>query len=356
MPPESGEYTSAPTVMICVLFLLLLYTDTGHNGLKLLNNKRTLGRSRQRPSTLGLQSNLQTSTQAMNHDGPTTSVLVATPREAKEVHDTEITLITTFFARNSKTSQMRYDELQMALLANWGNPVLNELIIVYEETSSDNCAALLARLRAVSNTIPPTIFGRPPKPIRCLPQRGSQPTYAQIFEFANGLRDRLVVIANCDVVFDATLSSAPLLKSGQAYALSVNTPPNWSMYHALSNMFNRRVGGTPKSYLTDQRCPWKNKGIRANSMDAWMIRPPINGVIMQAEAHGYALNTTMNRAGAENRAFCGLVAGGLNVTNACPFIHMAHWHRSRVLRSFFTALFEIMLRVLKSYIIIPSFM
>lgn len=241
---------------------------------------------------------------------------------------------------------IRHNEVRGAMRANLLNSALAELVVLYEARPDDGCDEMKA---ALLRTIP---TGRYHAKLTCVSQ-DTQPTYAELFEFANTqpagpFVGNVVIVGNADAVFDKSLSQMPPVGGKYAYALTINKKVNRTQY--LDAMSDDEVCPSIKTSnefrgegvdqtgawfrgtkVRDDRCPWKgqgnSKGPAATSFDAFVFRPPLPPGWQQRAAALSPLDLPMNRLGMENRAKCGLEAAGLTVLNACFWVRLMHYHK-----------------------------
>lgn len=235
-----------------------------------------------------------------------------------------ITLMISFFASNGDhAGHPHYDEMLGAIRANILNAgVLSEMVVMFEPSKEIKCADFV-------KSVTGPLKGETLVPLRCHEQAGGQPTYFDLFTYANtqpdgAFKGSTVILANADIVFDKTLAHLPAVDPSEGYILSVNVKPDATMY--------QKAVGKPMSSQTttpDARCPWPRwKNANTKSWDGFVIRPPLpKDFEATAAATGNTLKIFPNQIGAENRAKCALQKNGLEVINICLYVRVQHYHR-----------------------------
>jgi hypothetical protein len=240
------------------------------------------------------------------------------------------TLLVSFFA--SQQPPDHYPELMGALRTNLANPALRQVVVLYEPLEAMGCVQLRETLGFGDDSGgasgPTAAANSESTHFTCVTWGAGQPTYKDMFEYASLQPDgyfhgATVVVANTDIVFDASLAQIPTVQD-EVFILSVNTPPDSAVYEAAVGRSLCKTTTTP-----DARCPWPGwKNANTQSWDAFVLRPPLpTGFAATAKKKGVDLGVFMNAIGAENRVKCGLEAAGIEVLNACMYVRMQHWHR-----------------------------
>jgi len=222
-----------------------------------------------------------------------------------------ITLLTSLFLRDENTSA-HYDELLGALAVNMHNPYISNIHVLFESQSDGDseCAELRTVLKQASKSGSRNVV--------CAPLR-KQPTYHDFFVYANTtLRNTHVLLANTDIVFDASLSRINLtaLATGtRGYVFSVMPPPYDGEYHKL---FGNECHASPRCTV-GMFDGWN--GVGGVSWDAYLFHSPLPAM---DSSH---LDHFMNTLGGENRAGYQLeVTAGVELFNPCKHVHAFHWH------------------------------
>jgi hypothetical protein len=223
----------------------------------------------------------------------------------------QITLLTSLFLRDEATSA-HYDELMGALTVNMHNPHISNIHVLMEAQSfgDSGCEELHTVLKQASKSGSCKVV--------CAPVR-KQPTYYDFFTYANTtLRNTHVLLANTDIVFDASLSLINLttLATGtMGYVFSVMPPPYGGEYHKL---FGNECHASPRC-TTGMFDGWN--GVGGTSWDAYLFHSPLPAM---DSSH---LDHFMNTIGGENRAGYQLeVTAGVELFNPCKHVHAFHWH------------------------------
>lgn len=222
----------------------------------------------------------------------------------------QITLLTSLFLRGETTS-LHYDELMGALAVNMHNPYISNIHVLLEVQSNGDseCKQFHSLLEQASKS--------GSRKMVCAPVQ-KQPTYHDFFIYANTtLRNTNVLLANTDVVFDASLSLINLttVATGtMGYVFSVLPPPYAGEYHKL---FGKECDSV-------SRCTvgafdgWPYGG---NSWDAYLFHSPLPAM------NSSHLDHFMNTLGGENRAGYQLeVTAGVKLFNPCKHVNAFHWH------------------------------
>mmetsp|Transcript_591 Transcript_591/g.1617 ORF Transcript_591/g.1617 Transcript_591/m.1617 type:complete len:418 (-) Transcript_591:65-1318(-) len=221
-------------------------------------------------------------------------------------------LVTSLFVPTD-TSSGHTIELFAALVVNLANPFIEDVHVLLESAGKDECAGFPATLAAYAPAgLAPNGMGK----ITCVPV-GRQPTYADFFKYVNSaLPQRDVLLANTDVVFDATLSLLERpLRTDMAHVLSVQPPLYSGRYKEI---FGTECSSTPRC----TQGKYNGFAWTGNSFDAYLFRSPLpQGINMTSIDH------VMNLLGAENGAAYELeVNGGRKLSNPCVHVHAYHWH------------------------------
>ena len=218
--------------------------------------------------------------------------------QRNEIRAANVTLVVSHFAVNTNRTPAHYPEIEQALAANLQLPLLGEVFVMYDHSPPGGCKQLAARLQGRVR------IRRAMGKLVCR-ERRLQPTYEQMFAFASERlqRNRLILIANADVVFDETLAQLPPTPRGHVMTMTVND---------------------------NGRCRWQSRNVPfVMSWDAWAFRPPLPAGVRSAAAMA-AFHTmggfTMNAPHAENRAACALTLGGVTLHSACLLVRLQHVH------------------------------
>jgi len=257
--------------------------------------------------------------------------------------DTEAALVVSYFARNSSckhrrgysfvsynSSCKRRQEIEAAIYANTRSALFAEVVVVFDSvTSRENCSHLIGRLDRWRHSEPaqPEVRAQ----LTCVDRRAAQPSYSEMFQYANWLPLRsnaqVVVLANADCVVvgdSALLSSIPRRK---VFVLSIASPSGWLstsplMKDALA-VYKRQVG-VPRCGTTP-RCNVKSNNT-LRSWDGYLFRRPLR------PPHRYTLppDIFMNAVGAENRAGLALIAANATdrMYSLCGRLELVDFHCS----------------------------
>jgi len=222
-----------------------------------------------------------------------------------------ITLLTSLFLRDETTSA-HYVELMGALAVNMRNPYISQIHVLFESPSNGHseCEEFRTVLKQASNS--------GSRKVVCAPVR-HQPTYHDFFIYANTtLRNTHVLLANTDIVFDASLSLINLttLAAGtMGYVFSVMPPPYDGEYQKL---FGNECHTIPRCTV-GKFDGWN--GVGGLKWDAYLLHSPLPAM------DSSRLDHFMNTLGGENRAGYQLeVTAGVELFNPCKHVHAFHWH------------------------------
>lgn len=167
-----------------------------------------------------------------------------------------------------------------------------------------------------------------------------QPTYLDLFRFASErlgrVRTRLVLLANADVVFDASLALAirsPAFDSPcfGGYAFPVEHP------EASNQVFTSWFGDWGVRRCASKKRTMIETGAMVNrcvppgrSFDAFLFRAPLPRHVVAnfsvLTTPEYPRGVVMNVMAAEHFAGAMFTLAGLVMLNPCRFVHVSHWH------------------------------
>ena len=242
------------------------------------------------------------------------------------------TLVNSFWEDTNPSE--RYREMLGAMRANIVNKGLAQLVVLYETTSEDRAAACAKFVEALYSPLEELKLWH--AEVTCVGRPKGQPTYEAILTYASSqpdgpFRGSVVLVANGDVVLDESLRQMPAFVGHVAYALTVNTDINARVYEVACG-FKVRKGKKHGSKVTSKRCPFygaDKNGPHALSYDGFAFKPPLpDGFAEKARSHSISLDEVMNKMGMENRAKCGLEAGGVMVLNSCIWVRLQHYHKT----------------------------
>ena len=273
--------------------------------------------------------------------------------QAREVQAANVTLVVSHYAARPGAVVEHHAEVESALRANLANPLFGQLVVLFEEAANVTCAVFSRRLLLAAFPHRTEEAAASAK-LDCRPQR-TQPTYFEIFEFVSTAALRpLVVLANADVVFDATLAQLPPLGRGDVHVLTVNARASprakrWATRKqdekdlrcpmpaaelATGKEWVRMLGHNEWRPSGGTLADWKLFNTSVLSWDAYAMRPPLPGFDADpSSTHGLglraALDFYMNEINAENEAACALeVFGGATVHAPCLLVRLRHLHRA----------------------------
>lgn len=265
-------------------------------------------------------------------------------QQRREVLAANVSLVVSHYARSMATA-LHHAEVEAAISVNAANPLFGRVVVFFEVTADDGCSNLSQRLLAA---VPHPERKRAMRRLECLARR-TQPTYFELFAFVSTTPLLpLVVLANADVIFDATLAQLPPLAHGELHVLTVNAVAGRSRARTWAETW-----AALKADAAERRCPIANMpswGPRWNasvfSWDAYVLRPPLPH-FSRWQASATAANTTaananasrlglaaslgffMNEMNAENEAVCALeLLTGVRVHAPCLLVRVRHLHRA----------------------------
>lgn len=226
------------------------------------------------------------------------------------------TLLTSLFVpARSELEAAHYThatELYAAVGANLLNPHLEAIHVLLEAREPEACRELPALVAKVAR-VPVLATGK----LHCAPV-AKQPRYADFFRYASSeLRERVVILANTDVVFDGTLgliAPSHFDRGDRGFVLSVQPSP-------LNGLYKRRFGG---ECVATNRCTlgdYNGFNHGGDSFDAYIFRAPLPQSLDLASVGHF-----MNMLGAENLAAHALERSGVSLSNPCLFVKAFHWH------------------------------
>jgi len=239
-----------------------------------------------------------------------------------------LALLTSLFIPDF-TASLHTIELFTSLLINIFNPHIGQVHVLLESVT-DECEwfpELLTKFLPAAPWTNETLAK-----IVCVPV-DSQPTYADLFRYANSkLAERLVLLANTDVAFDQSLGliiPEAFTSGHHGLVLSVHAPPYGEKY---KEVVGSDCAAEPRCVVGRVGSPsgW-GATATGTSWDAYLFRAPFLVVAGNGSGLG-ALNLShveseMNRIGAENNAAFELeVSLGLNLTNPCLHVKASHYH------------------------------
>ena len=260
-------------------------------------------------------------------------------------------------------------EILAALQANMVLGNFAEVLVLFEEAPAYRCTdfeadmaagarALLQALkgqRALDLADPLTsVLNEPraavrlqarPSRLRCVAWARGQPTYRDLFDFMQVQRSQLatdlVVLANTDLVFDATLSHLRHVPPLQIHTVSVNAAGHTAMplVYTAAMAANGQPADKFVATCDAQVVLHGMKSCHLSNGDSAVRRP--STIVQTWDA--YVLNTSsfdhaairmprakldfyMNMVRAESNALCQLVQAGWQPTNTCTRVRGIHFH------------------------------
>ena len=191
------------------------------------------------------------------------------------------------------------------------------------------CTRLASRLHAVLTSQNGSATAL--RKLSCVDCGATRPSYQGLFVFASELprlHGRLVLLANADVLFDATLAQLPPTPRGHVHTLTVNANGECRWRRQLPWWLPVAVRGGAVPMRADGRAP------HTLSWDAYAFRSPLPaglGATATAAAFGVTRDGPlyMNAFRAENRAACALAVAGAQLHSACLLVRLRHLHGAR---------------------------
>lgn len=224
--------------------------------------------------------------------------------EDSNIQDAGIHIITTFF-RGTYQNQ-RFLEVIATLVSNLENPYVSKIHLLCE--GSDPTYFLPPMLQEVLHM---------KKLLRKLvvTQVKLQPTYSQLFEYANKNlhRGSIAVVTNADIYFDASLKCLQFKSQNINHNVDRKDRPVIALSRRHSNYCN----------ASDSRRYFDLCYQYRRSHDSFIFAPPIPDQILPN------VNHTQNQGyGSENIVIFEFKSFGFRVTNPCYSIHGFHLHCS----------------------------
>ena len=215
-----------------------------------------------------------------------------------------IHLITTFF--HGAYHSRRFHEIVATLVSNLENPYISNIHILYEGTDPRYFIPLTIQQRILQVGIQNKLV---------LTQVEQQPTYKEMFEYANKNLERgsIAIVSNADIYFDASLKCIYFLT--RKTKIDVHTPgrPAFALTRRHSS----------ECQLPDYSPYFDLCKTYIHSHDSFIFAPPLPKAILEKTDH------TQNQGyGAENIVIYEFKKHRFQVSNPCFPIHGFHLHCS----------------------------
>lgn len=194
------------------------------------------------------------------------------------------------------------NETLLAITENSRSSEIERIIVIVDQCPEDVTLALRARLG--TNKVSGVVWG-------------SQPSYADLFRFADSLVGKLVVLANADVVLRrlSLLDPVAFYERRLVHVVSVRSPPEAFCSRKDAHRYQ----------IVDRCVGWEKAG---TSWDVYIFQAPLKTPKYELLEVLEPTPVFMNEYGAENRAGYFLAKSGYRLYNPCIHIPAEHWHCS----------------------------
>jgi len=235
-----------------------------------------------------------------------------------------LSLVISHFSLPPRRTSKHYPEIEDAIRINLANPVVSEVVIMYDTQNAvlDGCKEMEARLLAGFAKKTVSQQAR----LRCV-ERKKQPSYRELLNFASATvrPGSVVVVGNADGTMDHTAKKLTRIQEGHAVVLTVTR----TLAPAAETISKAQALFRLARCRAPHRCfPYKNYGAPP-SFDAYAFRAPIPFINDTTLPDGIYINSVY----AESWAGRALDRAGLRVHNICRHVawislHCAeHMHR-----------------------------